>query len=350
MISVYLCFMRGSFVVLIVCFLFAHALRAQQDSILPKISTRKAVVCEIKMKNSSVYTGYIQQQTDSVIFLKTEGGVLLEIPKHNVRDIFYVKSHPIGDTSNAHMQYPPDIADKYYVAVSNAFLFKRKQFYGSSNNLIFYNLNYSFNDHFSLGISTSPIFIPVLLHVKLNFEVARKLYIGIDGMGGSGSWISYKSFGGGGLVKLTYGGFKKNATVFAGYGDVNYYGLHLPFGRGGYRNSNGYRGGGGSGGGYRPPRKGGGFGSGNFDHIYTSAIAGAAVCMPLSAKIYFVAEVFAFPEIGAYSFCPAIRTVARKRVSWVFGLEASYQANIGSNEFGLFSHPLLPYIGFSFKI
>ena len=315
---------------------------AQNDSLLPKVTTRKAIVCEIRMRDGSSYTGYIQQQTDSVISLKSEGGVTLQIPKHNIKDIFYVKSHPINDTSDVTTQHPTSIAHKYYVATSNAFLFKRKEFYGSSNDLLFYNFNYSFSEHFSAGVSSGIILTPILLHIKANFEIAHKLYIGIDGMGGSGSWLSYKSYGGGGLVKLTYGEFMKNFTVFAGYGDVNYFGLN-GFG-GGRRGGGGHRGG--SGGGFSGGRRR----IGNFDHIYNSVIAGAAVIMPISAKVYFVAEIFAFPEIGAYSVCPAIRTAIKKNISWVFGVQASHQVNVGSNEFGLFSKPLLPYIGFSFKL
>jgi hypothetical protein len=219
--------------------------------------------------------------------------------------------------------------------------------------LIFYNLNYSFSEHLSLGVSSGIILAPILLHVKANFEVSRKLYLGIDGMGGSGSWLTYKSYGGGGLIKLTYGEHKKNFTVFAGYGDVNYY--PLPFGgsgAGGYGHNGGM--GGGGYGHHHGGRHGGGggglFGGNRTDHIYNSIIAGAAVSIPISKKLYFVGEVFAFPEIGAYSVSPAIRTASKKNISWVFGLEASYQANIGSNEFGVFRHPLLPYIGFSFKL
>jgi hypothetical protein len=259
-----------------------------------------------------------------------------------------VKSHPINDTSDVTTQHPTIIADKYYVATSNAFLFKRKEFYGSSNDLLFYNLNYSFSEHFSVGISTSPLLMPILLHVKANFEVARKLYLGIDGMGGSGSWLSYKSYGGGGLIKLTYGEHKKNFTIFVGYGDVNYFEIS-GFRGGGGSGRVGYKGGGGvhhGGGGFGGGRRGGG----NFDHIYNSVIAGAAVSMPISKKVYFVAEVFAFPEIGAYSICPAIRTAIKKNISWVFGCEGNFQANTPGNRVGIYSKPLLPYIGFSFRL
>jgi hypothetical protein len=328
---------------------------AQNDSILPKTTTRKAVVCEIKMKDGLSYTGYILQQTDSVISLKSEGGVMVQIPKHNVKDIFYVKSHPIGDTLGGVTTYPAIIADKYYVAASNAFLFKPKVFYGSSNDLIFYNINYAVSQHISLGVSTGIILAPIAFHLKANYQVSHKLYIGFDGLYGSGSWLTYKSYGGGGLMKLTYGEYKKNVTVFAGYGDVNYYGIAgFPVGHyagGGYSRSGGYTHTGG-GGGYSH-HHGGGFGGkrvGNVDHIYASIIAGAAVSLPISKKLYFVGEVFAFPEIGAYSVCPAIRTAGKKNISWVFGIEASYQANIGSNEFGVFRQPILPYIGFSFKL
>ncbi len=338
----------------IICLIRVSIAIAQNDSILPKISTRKAVVCEIKMKDGSSYTGYILQQTDSVISLKSEGGVVVQIPKHNVKDIFYVKSHPIGDTAGATTPYPPLIADKYYVAASNAFLFKPKEFYGSSNDLIFYNLNYAVSQHISLGVSTGIILAPVAFHLKANYQVSHKLYLGFDGLYGSGSWLTYKSYGGGGLMKLTYGEYKKNFSVFAGYGDVNYYStafLSRAFSGGGYpQGGGGYQKGGGYGGHHHHH---GGFGGrrvGNVNHIYVSIIAGAAVSIPISKKLYFVGEVFAFPQIGAYSICPAIRTAGKKNISWVFGLEASYQANIGSNEFGVFRQPLLPYVGFSFKL
>ena len=83
---------------------------------------------------------------------------------------------------------------------------------------------------------------------------------------GSGSWIDPKTYGGGGIVKLTYGEVKTNYTFFAGYGDVEDYVMpHRGRGR----------------------RRGAGPGRGGPSYYkeYNSIIAGAAMSMTLTARI-----------------------------------------------------------------
>jgi hypothetical protein len=202
---------------------------------------------------------------------------------------------------------------------------KKGEVYGSSSYFLFYNINYAFNQHFSLGVSSSPLAAPILLHAKLNFEVAKKLYLGIDAIGGSGSWMSAKTYGGGGLLKLTYGEVKKNFTFFGGYGDVDYYTQGRR--RGGRR---------------------GGFRNGTPAHYtdYNSAIIGAAFTHPISHKLSFVAEAFAAPQVKVYTISPAIRTTLRPNLSWVLGIEAflNTTSNVTIPFIGV------PYVGFSFRL
>ena len=313
-------------VICLICVLKTCAIYAQTDSIYVK-PLHNPVLCEIRMHDGSSYTGYIQKQTDSIIDLKSNLGVTLHIPKGSIQYIYYVNKHSMQDTTGGIPVYHPFIADRYYVTTSNAFLFKRNEIYGSSDYLLFYNFNYAFNQHFSAGISSSIIGVPIAFHAKANFEVAHKLYLGVDGFVGSGSWIDPKTYGGGGIVKLTYGEVKTNYTFFAGYGDVEDYVMpHRGRGR----------------------RRGAGPGRGGPSYYkeYNSIIAGAAMSMTLTARMRFVLEGYAFPQVGIYTLSPCMRIVAKQNVSWVFGLEGIFNTNTGASEFV----SAYPYIGFSFRL
>ncbi len=296
------------------------------------------MLCEIKMHDGSLYKGYIEKQNDSLIYLKSSVGVLIHVPKKQINSIDFINGHTTKDSTGNMLIHIPNIAYNYYVVFSNAFLLKKGEVYGSSNGFIFNNnINYAFNQNFSLGISTSVLAAPISLHAKANFEVAHKLYIGVDGLLGTGSWLSTKSYGGGGLAKVTYGDVKDNFTVFAGYGNLDYY--------------------------IKPQRRRrGGFGrAGYFDNIY-SVMAGAAMSYAISAKIHFVAEFLAAPKItvyntsnlaasqmGFYSLSPAIRTAIKPNISWVFGIDGVFftSTNKGSTTNTAFA---LPYVGFSFRL
>ena len=309
-----------------ICLLKTITLAAQEDSISPiKHPEKKPLLCEIKMHDGSFYKGYIEKQSDTLIYLKSSAGVLVLVPKKQISSIDFISGHTTQDSIGNLTIHIPNISNHYYVASSNAFLMKKGEVYGSSSYFVFYNLNYAFNQHFSLGVSTSPLAAPIMLHAKLNFEIARKLYLGIEGIGGSGSWISSKSYGGGGIAKLTYGDVMKNVTISGGYGNVDYYVMARR----------------------RQRRGGGGFGGRKAHYTdYNSAIIGAAFAYPISHKLSFVGEAFAAPQIGIYTLSPAIRTIIKPNISWVIGLEGFLNTTSGV------STPLiaLPYIGFSFRL
>jgi len=332
-------------VIFIVCFFTTSTSNAQTDSIIaPKPAEKKPILCKIKMQDGSVYQGFIEKQTDSLLYVKSSSGVVIHVPKKQVTSVDVIDGHTTKDSTGNMTFHIPSIANNYYVTTSNAFLLKKGDVYGSSSDFLFYNINYAINQNFSLGVSTSVIAVPILLHAKANFEISKKLFLGVDGVFGSGSWISPKSYGGGGLVKLTYGDTKSNFTVLGGYGDVDYF----------IQTRRGRRG-----------RRGGGFGGGGNSHYqnYNAAIIGAAFSYAISPKIYFVAEAFAAPVVtitnvtnpngatqaGFYSISPAIRTNIKHNISWVIGLNGFLTTNtsrIGTSVNGL----ALPYVGFSFKL
>ena len=332
-------------VICVICFLQLTVCFSQNDTlILPQKPTHKPALFEIKMQDGTSYTGYIQHQTDSVIYLKSHSGIILQIPKHSVQNIHHIIPHSLHDTIGGIPVYNPVAANKYYVAGSNAFLFKPREVYGNSSYFLLYSIHYAFNQHVSLGLLSSPLLIPAALRLKVNFEVAPKLYLGVDGLFGSGSWLSSKSYGWGGLVKLTYGELKKNFTVFAGYGNINYTGISLPFRGGGM----GRRRGGSS------ANNGGSYGSRIIGvkglrgglikpEDYNTIIVGAATAIPIFKKISFVAEAYAFPQLSSYSILPGFRTTGKRNISWVLSFEGTF--NVGT--YTSFS-PFF-YVGFSYK-
>jgi hypothetical protein len=330
--------------IFITCLFTTIASKAQTDSITAaKPAEKKPILCKIKMQDGSVYVGFIEKQTDTLLYVKSSSGVLIHVPKKQVTSIDFIDGHTTKDSTGNITIHIPKIAPNYYVATSNAFLLKKGEVYGSSTDFLFYNINYAFSQNISLGISTSALAAPIMLHAKANFEISKKLFLGIDGVFGSGSWISSRSYGGGGLLKLTYGDVKSNFTVSGGYGDVDYF--VQP--RGGRRG-----------------RRGGGAttGTAHYENI-NSALIGAAFSYAISPKIYFVTEAFAAPniaianvsnlngttQVGFYSLSPAIRTNIRLNMSWVFGVQgffSTFTSRLGttSNAFAL------PYIGFSFRL
>jgi hypothetical protein len=326
--------------IFIVCLFKAITSNAQTDSIASfKPVTKKPVLCKIKMQDGSVYTGFIEKQTDSLLYVKSGSGVLIHVPKKQVASVDFIDGHTTKDSTGNITFHIPAIAHNYYVTTSNAFLLKKGEVYGSSADFAFYNINYAFNQNFSLGISSAIVAAPIMLHAKANFEVSRKLFIGLDGVFGSGSWLSPKSYGGGGVIKLTYGDFKSNFSVFGGYGDVDYF-IQARRGR----------------------RGGGGRVSSHYQN-YNTAIIGGAFSYAISPKIYFVAEAFTAPniaianvtnpngvtQIGFYSLSPAIRTNISHSISWVVGVNGffyTYTTRYGITGSGF----ALPYAGFSFRL
>ena len=62
----------------------------------------------------------------------------------------------------------------------------------------------------------------------------------------------------------------------------------------------------------------------------------------MNQKTGFTAEVFAFPSVAVYTGSAAIRTIAWKKISFVFGIQVIGNASVNVNR--AFT---LPYVGFS---
>ncbi|MBS1646193.1 MAG: hypothetical protein JST67_02505 [Bacteroidetes bacterium] len=230
----------------------------------------------------------------------------------------------VKDTLGTTLLQIPQISNNYYIVSSNAFLQKRGEFYGSSSYFVFYNLNYAIDKHVSVGISTSFYAVPVMLHIKSNFKIGNNMYLGLDGMGGSGSWLNPKSYGGLGLAKLTYGTIHTNFTISAGYGNIEYYS------RASRRRGGGF-------GSYRPSKH----------RDYNSFLVAAAFTCPISTRFAFTAEAFAAPLSGIYTLAPALRTTRKPNLSFVFGIEGILTISPTS---GLAKVIGFPYLGASFRI
>ena len=92
-------------------FFFGGKLFSQIDSLhRPPVKAKK--ICEINLTDGSSYKGYILKQTDSLIYLKSSGGVLIHIPKHNVAGINFHRGGIASDSSGG--SGTVSIAHHYY--------------------------------------------------------------------------------------------------------------------------------------------------------------------------------------------------------------------------------------------
>lgn len=273
-------------------------------------------MCEVHLKDGSVYKGYVQMQSDSVVVLKASSGVVVRIPKNAVSEIDFSDVHQHDSVSIA-VNSPLTAGHRYYVTTSSAFPFKKRETFAGVSYLIFFNFNYAFDRHFSLGVSSSVIGAPMGIQAKANFEAAHKVHIGFEAVAGGMMYLNPKTTAYGGVAKLTLGEQHRHFTFFGGYFNVHYW--DMPRSRG-----------------KRPPRRS--------DHYvdYNTPFAGLAVFLPLSATLSFVSEAFAFPGISIYTASAAIRTVRRQKFSFVFGIQTLANTNLSiSRAFAM------PYLGFS---
>lgn len=302
--------------ILLFTFLILPGIFFSQEDSLAKIP-HPPKVCEIRMADGSLYKGMIEKQNDSLVWLKAPGGVLIQIPKKQITSIDPGKENRKNDSlSSAKSKSEFYIGRRYYTTTSNAMLFRPKEVYLSSSYLIFYNINYAFDQHFSLGVSSSAIGAPLGIHIKGNFALGPNLYIGAEGVAGSAMYLSPKTYGLGGVMKLTFGSARRNYNFFGGYADLN---IWMKGGGRFYQ--------------YRNP---------SYYLRLGSPFAGVAAFLPMSHRSGFVAEAFAFPAVSVYTGSAAIRTLGWQKLSFVFGIQVI--GNLSTHVNRAFT---LPYFGFS---
>lgn len=296
---------------------------AQSDTIA-KIQNNNRL-CEIRLQDGSVYKGRIETQTDSIIFLKSSGGVTVQIPKQNVSAVDFVNGHMLNDSLNGVVIHHTPVGANHYTTTGNAFLFNKGEVSGSSSYFIFGSVHYALNRNFAVGMASSIIGVPMGLHLKANFEVGHKLYIGAEGTAASLMYLGPKTYGEGGMLKLTYGDEYRHFTLYAGYFDVQYYVQPVR----------------------RAARKGrpAVYKKGNYYTDVSSPFAGIAFAARITPRTNFVCDFFAFPSIYIYTTSFGIRGMARQRISWTGGFQLII------NQFPTIKTVYTaPYLGFSYRL
>ncbi|MGZ3864245.1 MAG: hypothetical protein ACXVPN_13705 [Bacteroidia bacterium] len=312
---------RILFFALVIC---AHCgLLAQNDSI-GKIKNNNRL-CEIKLLDGSAYKGRIETQTDSVILLKSSGDVTIQIPKRNVSTVEVISGHAIADsTAGLNIHHTP-VGANYYTTTSNAFLFNKGEISGSNSYFVFGSVHYALTRNFAVGVASSIIGVPMGLHLKANFEVGHKLYIGAEGVAASLMYFGPKTYGEGGTLKLTYGDEYRHFTLYGGYFDVQYFVQPVR----------------------RAARKGRPaiYKKGNYYIDVASPFAGIAYAARISPRTNFVCDFFAFPSVFIYTSSFGIRGVSRQRISWTGGFQFII------NQFPTIKTVYTaPYFGFSYRL
>lgn len=283
------------------------------------------MLTEIRMRDGTFYKGHIEKQNDSLIYLKSNGGVELIIPKKNVAAVNFINGYVRNDSVTGSQVHVAGIYSYYYTTTSNSFLFNKGELYGSNNYLAFLSINYAFTRNFSLGIATSVIGVPMGLHAKANFELSRKLYLGFEAVGGSMMYLNPKTWGSGGTLKLTSGDEHNNFTLYAGYFDAEFW--------------------------VKPKKRRGNqanlplYSAGNYYLSFSSGFAGIAYAARLSEKVHFVADAFIFPVIQIYTASIGVRGSSKQKISWSGGWQFIVNKVPSVNR----TYPT-PYIGFGYRL
>lgn len=314
---------RSWFFILVVFFIRWQTASAQNDSL--EKQTKVIVTSEVHMNDHSVYRGQIERQSDSLIYLRSTAGVLVMIPKKNVMHIDLIRGYVSTDSIKSSEVHPPGIYNYYYTTTTNAFLFRKGEVYGSNSYLAFFSVNYAFTRHFSLGVTSSIVGVPMGIHAKANWELSHKLYIGMEAVAGSLLYLNPKTQGGGVVGKITAGDERRNFTFYAGYFDAEYWkkavnrpgrgrrpALHVP---------------------------------GNYYISFVSPFAGVAFSGRINQNKHFVADFFAFPGISVYTTSIGLRSCVKQKISWVFGFQ------FVTNKYPSINQTFtLPYFGFSYRL
>lgn len=256
-------------------------------------------------------------------------GVLVHIPKKQVSAIQAISIKNQRDSLHFVSNHSQSTAPNYYTTSRNAFLFNPGGVYGSSNDLLFYTVNYAFTKNISVGLSSTPILLPAALNLRGNFQIGHEFYLGLTAIAGDLTYFDSKTYLLSGIITLTYGNERRNFSFFGGYGNFNNW--ILP----------------------RRNRRTGITTTGNYYVSRNSSFAGAAFLsiFPKLKGVYVTAEGMVYPEVNLLTASAAIRFNRHARISWDFGLQHFHNMNFvnGWSPFAHWDYFTIPYLGFAFS-
>lgn len=218
--------------------------------------------------------------------------------KEIVRYDYYFGGNKVqsaNETSERH------IGGSFYGCTRNSFLFVPRKAEINSAAFLLFNYNYNFSGNYSVGITTSLVLTPLLLHAKAHYQLASKAYLGFEAYAGISAPVNPVAVQCGAL-KFTLGDYNAHLTATAAIG------------------------------------------AGGGDLLYAWGIAGSK---RLAGDVYAAAELWSAYDFRSVIFTCGLRTVARARISWLWGIGAL----VGEGaRYSLTPYVIpFPYFGFSYR-
>jgi len=172
-------------------------------------TTGKRVI--VVKNDGSAYSGTIISRNEREILIETEKLGQMYIPLHEIREIKPFKEG---------MKNSELFATRYFLTTNALSLGKGNRYYMLS----FYGpeVHFGITNHFSVGIMTTWMAMPIIGSLKLSVDASKNLHTGGGLLAGTLSWADMSS---GGILPygcITIGNSTNNLTLSAGYAWITY--------------------------------------------------------------------------------------------------------------------------------
>lgn len=173
----------------------------------------------VVIKNDGTeFVGVILKQDAREVLIRTEKTGEVVIPKHEIKDIKKVQQ---GNLTSSGAYIPEEIfATRYFITTNGLPLNK-------DDSYIIWNLygpdfQFSLGNHFTAGMMSSWVGIPIIGTFKYATTVSPNVHLGVGTLLGTGSWIKPDFLAGLPFGTITLGNRRSNISFSTGYAFYTY--------------------------------------------------------------------------------------------------------------------------------
>ena len=200
---------------IVILAVFAHSASAQE---LKTFDT--TLTYGISTKDGAYLTGKVIEETPEFIVVKKKTGLEIKIPRESIRMSKALRGLPSGG-------YGPIPHPSRYLYAPSAIPLKRGEGYLNMIYFLAYQAQYGISDNFSLGITTTPIFMPSFINAKYAQKIKDNWYASAGFQMGK-LWYADPETLGVLFANTTYGDEEANITLNLGYGFYSQSNENLP--------------------------------------------------------------------------------------------------------------------------
>lgn len=210
---------------LLVFILFSNFSYSQQDSTVV-IDTKESVdvvdknMYRVVKMDGGENIGKILSRDAREILLLTNDNRQIYIPQHVIKEIILINDSEYN--SQGEFVGEDKFATRYFIS-TNGLPIKKGEHYIAGNPLMG-EVQFGLDENFGVGVMTSIVGAPIIVNIKVSFELGPKAQLAVGGLLGTGSWISPNSGGALPFASLSFGNRSHNLAFSGGYGAVWSYG------------------------------------------------------------------------------------------------------------------------------